>query len=38
MESPDHVLTDYIKIQTCSGEVDLRCRHLAVAIGLGCYS
>lgn len=38
MERTDHVLRDYIKIQMCSGEMDLRRRHLAVAVGLGCYS
>lgn len=38
VERTDHVLRDYIKIQTCSGEMDLRRRHLAVAVGLGCYS
>lgn len=38
MERTDHVLGDYIKAQTCSGEVNLRRRLLAVAVGLGCYS
>lgn len=38
MERTDHVLGDYIKTQTCSGEMDLSRRLLAVAIGLGCYS
>lgn len=38
MERTDHVLGDYIKTQACSGEMDLRRRLLAVAVGLGCYS
>lgn len=34
LERADYVLRDYIKLQTSSGEIDLRWRHLALTEGL----